>query len=53
MPEIGDEVMTEKGKGKVISIDILKKQYIVNVPDEGKIEVSLENKCSKCNECNK
>lgn len=53
MPEIGDEIMTEKGKGKVISIDILKKHCIVNVPDEGKIEVSMENKCNKCNECNK
>lgn len=52
MPNIGDEVMTEKGRGKVISIDVLKRSYIVNVPEVGKVDVVLESKCDKCGKCN-
>lgn len=44
MPNIGDIVKTPSGDGKVVSLDILKKSYVVNVPDEGRIEISLESK---------
>ncbi len=53
MPNIGDEVETEKGIGKVISIDVLKRNYVVNVPDEGKVTVYLNSKCDECEKCNK
>lgn len=48
MPEIGDYYVTEKGKGKVVSLDILKRSFVVNVQDEGKIEVVLKSKCDEC-----
>jgi cell fate regulator YaaT (PSP1 superfamily) len=41
IPNIGKKVMTEKGEGKVISIDILQKKYKVEVPDVGIIEISI------------
>ena len=41
MPNIGDEVKTEKGIGKVISLDILNKRYIVIMPDEETLEIKL------------
>lgn len=41
MPNIGDEVKTEKGSGKVVSLDILNKKYMVDVTDEGFVEISL------------
>lgn len=43
LPKIGDIVETEKGKGNVISIDVLKKSYKVNVKDVGIIEVLSNN----------
>jgi len=48
MPEIGEHVETEKGKGQVISKDILNRSYKVLVNNE-KIEVSL----GECNGCSK
>lgn len=53
MPNIGEEVITDKGKGKVISLDILKRSYIVSVPNEGKVEIVLESVCDTCGKCNK
>lgn len=44
LPNIGDRVSTVNGEGKVVSIDILKKSYVVNVPEVGKIEMTLESK---------
>lgn len=44
MPNIGDIVETENGKGKVISLDVLKRSYVVSIPDEGKIEVLMKSK---------
>ena len=41
MPNVGDKVKTEKGNGIVSSVDILKRSYVVDVEDEGKIEVTL------------
>ena len=49
MPNVGDEVKTESGIGKVISIDILKRSYVVNIPDHGKVEINLKDDCNeKC-----
>ncbi len=42
MPNIGDEVKTEKGIGRVVSIDILKRSYVVNLRDEGRIEIEMD-----------
>ena len=54
MPNIGDEVSTDKGKGTVISLDILKRTYTVSVLDVGKVEVVLKSKCDECGKkCNK
>lgn len=48
MPEIGEYVETEKGRGQVIGKDILKRSYKVLVNNE-KIDISLgdRNDCSK------
>lgn len=40
LPKIGKVITTEKGEGKVISVDVLRKTYKVNVLNEGIIEVS-------------
>jgi len=48
MPEIGEYIETEKGKGQVISKDILNRTYKVLVNNE-KIEVSLGD-CHDCTE---
>lgn len=53
MPNLGDEVSTENGKGKVVALDILNRSYTVNVPEGGKVEVSLKSKCDECGKCNK
>ena len=42
LPKVGQVVETEKGKGKVVSVDIINKKYTVNVPDIGNIEVSSD-----------
>ena len=36
LPNIGDVIKTEKGKGTVVSLDILKRTYQVDVPEEGR-----------------
>ena len=41
MPKVGKTVETKEGSGKVISVDILKQKYRVNVKDKGIIEVDL------------
>ena len=41
LPKVGKKVKTEKGEGKVISVDILKQKYRVSVPDNGIVEVDL------------
>lgn len=40
LPTIGQIVDTEKGKGKVVSLDIINQKYTVNIPDIGMIEVN-------------
>ena len=41
LPKVGKKVKTDKGEGKVISVDVLKQKYRVSVPDNGIIEVDL------------
>ena len=41
MPSIGEEIKTDKGNGKVVSLDILNRKYTVNIPDEGQVEIQL------------
>ncbi len=43
LPELGTLVETEKGKGKVVNLDILNKKYSVNVPEVGVVEVDGSN----------
>ncbi len=47
LPNIGDEIKTEKGLGKVISIDVLKRSYVVNVPEEGKVLIEMKHECDE------
>ena len=42
LPEVGHRVMTEKGEGKVLSIDILKGTYRVDIPDVGIVEFTKD-----------
>ena len=41
LPKLGKKVETEYGEGKVISIDILKQKYRVDVKDHGIVEVDV------------
>ena len=41
LPKVGKKVETEFGEGKVISIDILKQKYRVDVKDRGIVEVDV------------
>ena len=41
LPKLGKKVETEHGEGKVISTDILKQTYRVDVPDHGIVEVKV------------
>ena len=41
LPKLGKKVETEFGEGKVISIDILKQKYRVDVKDHGIVEVDV------------
>ena len=46
LPSVGQSVKIPEGKGKVISVDILKQSYKVNIDDKGIIEVKICNECS-------
>ena len=41
LPKVGKKVQTNEGEGKVISVDILKQTYRVDVKDKGIVEVNL------------
>jgi cell fate regulator YaaT (PSP1 superfamily) len=47
LPQVGKKVKTEKGEGKVISIDLLKGTYRVNVPEVGIVDCVREDHESK------
>lgn len=42
LPQLGKLVETKKGKGKVVSLDILKKTYRVDIPEVGIVEVNCK-----------
>lgn len=44
MPQMNKKIVTPQGEGKVISVDVLKGTYKVNIPDVGIIEFSKEKK---------
>ena len=46
LPSVGQIVKIPEGQGKVISVDILKQSYKVNIEDKGIIEVKICNECS-------
>ena len=39
LPKIGQPIETEKGKGKVVELDIINNKYKVNIPSVGNIEI--------------
>jgi cell fate regulator YaaT (PSP1 superfamily) len=41
LPELGKKIQTEKGEGKVVAVDILKRTYRVYVEDYGYIDKAL------------
>lgn len=43
LPQLGKKVKTPKGEGKVISLDVLKGIYKVNIPDVGIVEFNRDN----------
>ena len=47
LPNIKDTVETPQGVGKVVSLDIINRSYVVNVPDEGKIVIKVDGKCGE------
>ncbi len=53
MPDIGDIVKTDKGEGVVVAVNILNREYTINVEGEGKIEIKMENNCERCGKCKK
>ena len=42
LPKVGKKVTTDHGDGKVVSVEILKRTYKVDVKDYGIVEVSLD-----------
>ena len=43
LPKVGSIVDTVKGRGKVVSIDILNKKYSVDIKDVGIVEIDGSN----------
>ena len=43
MPQLNKKIKTDKGEGKVISIDVLKRSYKVNIPDVGIVEYVMDS----------
>ncbi len=42
LPKVGKKVTTDQGEGKVMSIDVLKGTYRVNIPDVGIVDLEKE-----------
>ncbi len=51
MPNIGDEVSTPNGEGKVVSMDILKRTYTVLLPEGERVEINLNIKSDNNEKC--
>ena len=43
LPDVGNRVKTEKGEGKVISVDVFKRNYKVLLPDSEILVVEVDN----------
>ena len=41
LPQVGKKIKTKEGEGTVISVDILKRKYQVDIPDKGIIDIEL------------
>ncbi|MFH2137819.1 MAG: stage 0 sporulation family protein [Candidatus Omnitrophota bacterium] len=50
LPKEGDHIQTPEGQGRVISVNTLKQQVVVELEDERKIEICCKGKCMKKNE---
>ena len=42
MPQLNKKIKTSKGEGKVVSVDVLRGNYKVNIPDIGIVEFEKE-----------
>ena len=42
LPKVGKKIVTEKGEGKVISVNVLKKSYRVDIKDVGIVEINQD-----------
>lgn len=47
LPEVGHRVKTEKGEGKVLSVDVFKKTYKVLLPENEILTVEVSNESKK------
>jgi len=43
LPQVGKKIKTKEGEGVVTYVDILKRKYLVDIPEKGIIEIELEN----------
>lgn len=58
LPSVGKRITTDEGVGKVVSVDILDRSYVVEYDKTNKVEIKLPSlcDCGSCgnkNECNK
>lgn len=47
MPKLGDKVDISQGSGKVISVNLFKSSYVVELGDKSKVEVVVDNESKK------
>ena len=47
MPKVGDKVDIPQGSGKVISVNLFKSSYVVELGDKSKVEVVVNNESEK------
>lgn len=47
LPKVGEKVEIPQGSGKVISVDLFKKCYVVELSDKTRVEVVLDDKSKK------
>ena len=47
MPKVGDKVDIPQGSGKVISVNLFKSSYVVELSDKSKVEVVVNNESEK------
>ncbi|MCP4648979.1 MAG: stage 0 sporulation family protein [PVC group bacterium] len=47
LPREGEYIQTKEGKGRVISVNTIKQEVLVELEDERKVEISFKGKCHK------